>query len=78
MPIKLNLREQTIWITLFGLWLAEECVIGVDEKEFLKEQEKARELSHAKSSGENSGESIVMDVYDIANIEAFVPAVQTL
>ena len=50
--------------------MAEESGLGVDEKEFLKEQEKARELSRsARSSGENGGENVVMDVHDIAKIE---------
>ncbi|CAG8492710.1 7812_t:CDS:10 [Paraglomus occultum] len=50
--------------------MAEENGLGVDEEEFLREQEKARELSRAaRGGGENDGENVVMDVHDIAKIE---------
>ncbi|CAG8472517.1 17535_t:CDS:10 [Acaulospora colombiana] len=50
--------------------MAEENSLGVDEQEFLAEQERARDLSRrARNDGTDGREIVALDVHDIAKIE---------
>jgi len=50
--------------------MAEENGLGVDEQEFIKEQEKAKALSRsARASGSNGQEVVALDMHDLAKIE---------
>lgn len=50
--------------------MAEENGLGVDEQEFLKEQEKAKEISrNVRNAGTDDREIVALDMHDIAKIE---------
>ncbi|CAG8495140.1 7842_t:CDS:10 [Funneliformis mosseae] len=50
--------------------MAEENGLGIDEQEFIKEQEKAKALSrNARSSGGSDQEVVALDMHDLAKIE---------
>jgi hypothetical protein len=50
--------------------MAEENGLGVDEKEFLQEQEKAKAISRsARASGSDGREAVALDMHDLAKIE---------